>query len=199
MQLKNSFDKHLKIRKSIEDSIKLKSAILNDNIIQDAISEIIEKIVHCFQNKRKVFFCGNGGSAADSQHLASEFSGKFYLDRKPLNAEALHVNSSYLTAIANDYSFTEVFARALEAKGSKADILVCLTTSGKSENILSVLKKAKEMEIITVCFLGNETKYTQQLTDIQISVPSIETPRIQEAHMLIGHIICEQVENQLFG
>ena len=165
MQLKNSLDKHLKIRKSIEDSIKLKSAILNDNIIQDAISEIIEKIVHCFQNKRKVFFCGNGGSAADSQHLASEFSGKFYLDRKPLNAEALHVNSSYLTAIANDYSFTEVFARALEAKGSKADILVCLTTSGKSENILSVLKKAKEMEIITVCFLGNETKYTQQLTD----------------------------------
>ena len=157
MQLKNSLDKHLKIRKSIEDSIKLKSAILNDNIIQDAISEIIEKIVHCFQNKRKVFFCGNGGSAADSQHLASEFSGKFYLDRKPLNAEALHVNSSYLTAIANDYSFTEVFARALEAKGSKADILVCLTTSGKSENILSVLKKAKEMEIITVCFLGNET------------------------------------------
>ena len=146
-----------------------------------------------------MFFCGNGGSAADSQHLASEFSGKFYLDRKPLNAEALHVNSSYLTAIANDYSFTEVFARALEAKGSKADILVCLTTSGKSENILSVLKKAKEMEIITVCFLGNETKYTQQLTDIQISVPSIETPRIQEAHMLIGHIICEQVENQLFG
>ena len=145
MQLKNSLDKHLKIRKSIEDSIKLKSAILNDNIIQDAISEIIEKIVHCFQNKRKVFFCGNGGSAADSQHLASEFSGKFYLDRKPLNAEALHVNSSYLTAIANDYSFTEVFARALEAKGSKADILVCLTTSGKSENILSVLKKAKEM------------------------------------------------------
>ena len=87
----------------------------------------------------------------------------------------------------------------MEAKGSKADILVCLTTSGKSENILSVLKKAKEMEIITVCFLGNETKYTQQLTDIQISVPSIETPRIQEAHMLIGHIICEQVENQLFG
>ena len=161
MQLKNSLDKHLKIRKSIEDSIKLKSAILNDNIIQDAISEIIEKIVHCFQNKRKVFFCGNGGSAADSQHLASEFSGKFYLDRKPLNAEALHVNSSYLTAIANDYSFTEVFARALEAKGSKADILVCLTTSGKSENILSVLIKAKEMEIITVCFLGNETKYTQ--------------------------------------
>lgn len=147
MQLKNSLDKHLKIRKSIEDSIKLKSAILNDNIIQDAISEIIEKLFIVFKIRGRCFFCGNGGSAADSQHLASEFSGKFYLDRKPLNAEALHVNSSYLTAIANDYSFTEVFARALEAKGSKADILVCLTTSGKSENILSVLKKLKKWRL----------------------------------------------------
>lgn len=187
------------IRNSIKSSIALKSLLLENDIIQQNVSVIIELLIHCFLNKGKVFFCGNGGSAADSQHLASEFSGKYYLNRKPLNAEALHVNSSYLTATANDYSFSEIYARALEAKGAKGDVLICLTTSGKSENIIKALKKAKEMQITSVCFVGKESKLVENLCDLLVAIPSLETPRIQEAQMLLGHIICEQVESQLFG
>lgn len=187
------------IARIIENSIALKTKVLCDDIILQNVKNAVDIIVNCFTNGGKVFFCGNGGSAADSQHLASEFSGKFYLDRKPLNAEALHVNSSYLTATANDYSFDVVYARALEAKGNKGDVLICLTTSGESKNILKALEMAKEKEIFTICILGNNTSKVKNKSDIIISIPSVDTPRIQEVQMLLGHIICEQVEKQLFS
>lgn len=187
------------IKNSIKEAIAIKSKILEDESFQENLSTIISLISDCFKQNGQVLFCGNGGSAADAQHLAAELSGKFYLDRKPLNAEAVHVNSSYLTAVSNDFSFTEAYARNIEAKGRKNDILVAISTSGNSENILRAIERAKEIGMITIGFTGQNGGKMSNLCDYLVKIPSNDTPRIQECHILIGHIICEEVEKVLFN
>ena len=143
-------------------------------------------------------FCGNGGSAADAQHLAAELSGRFYYDRPPLYAEALHVNTSYLTAVANDYSYDDIYARSIKSKGRKGDVLVGISTSGNSENILRAMKEAKARGMITVAMTGNGGGKMKEFCDYLLDMPSSSTPRIQEAHILVGHILCEIIEADIF-
>lgn len=187
-----------KIINTIKESAAVKNAILENPAIIASIHDIIDKIVICYQNGGKVLFCGNGGSAADAQHLAAELSGRFYYDRAPLYAEALHVNTSYLTAVANDYSYNEVYARLIKAIGRKGDILIGLSTSGNSGNILRALTQAKQQEMLTFGLTGESGGKMKELCDLTICIPSGVTPRIQESHILIGHIICEMVESTLF-
>lgn len=187
-----------KIINTIKESAAVKNAILENPAIIASIHDIIDKIVICYQNGGKVLFCGNGGSAADAQHLAAELSGRFYYDRAPLYAEALHVNTSYLTAVANDYSYNEVYARLIKAMGRKGDILIGLSTSGNSGNILRALMQAKQQEMLTFGLTGESGGKMKELCDLTICIPSGVTPRIQESHILIGHIICEMVESTLF-
>ena len=156
-------------------------------------------MVNAFKNGKKAFFCGNGGSAADAQHLAAELSGRFYFDRDPLPAEALHVNTSFLTAVANDYSFSEVYKRAVKAAGRGGDVLVGLSTSGNSANVVEAIKLANSLKMITVGFTGQGGGQMKDLCQYLIAVPSSDTPRIQEAHILVGHIICEIIEKEIFG
>ncbi len=155
-------------------------------------------IVDAFRAGNKLLLCGNGGSAADAQHLAAEFTGRFYKDRQGLPAEALHVNTSYLTSVANDYSFDVVYSRMVTGIGNKGDILIGLSTSGNSTNIINALTAAKEKEMITVGFTGEEGGKMKNLCDYLINIPSNDTPRIQESHILIGHIICQLAEEKYF-
>ncbi|MDL1956117.1 MAG: D-sedoheptulose 7-phosphate isomerase [Candidatus Desulfofervidus auxilii] len=187
------------ITRAINDSINIKKMILEDKSLLNIIKEVAEIMINTFKNDGKVFFCGNGGSAADAQHLAAELSGKFYLERAPLFAEALHVNTSYLTAVANDYSYDEVFSRLIKAKGKKGDILVGISTSGMSKNVIRALETANEIGMITVGMTGKGGGKFDGLCKYLIKVPSKDTPRIQEAHIMIGHIICELVEKALFS
>ena len=187
-----------KIENIIHNSIELKSKVLKDKTLISTVEEIVTTIVECYQNGGKVLFCGNGGSAADAQHLAAELSGRFYFDRKPLAAEALHVNTSYLTAVANDYSYDMIYARLVEGMGKKGDVLVGLSTSGNSKNIIKAFEKANEMGISTVGLTGETGGLMKPLCSYLLNVPSTDTPRIQEVHILLGHIICELVEAKLF-
>ena len=187
-----------KILNTIKESGRVKNAMMDNPELINTIENVVNKIVLCYQNGGKVLFCGNGGSAADAQHLAAELSGRFYYDRAPLHAEALHVNTSYLTAVANDYSYDEVYARLIRAMGRKGDILIGLSTSGNSGNILRAFSQARENDMITVGLTGENGGKMKGLCDLIIHVPSGDTPRIQESHILIGHIICELVEAQLF-
>lgn len=186
------------IKKSIIDSIAVKQRILEDETILKNLQQISDVIVNTFNNDGKVLLCGNGGSAADAQHLAAEFTGRFYYDRPPLFAEALHVNTSYLTAVANDYSYDEVYARLVKAKGRKGDVLIALSTSGNSENIVRALQSAREQGMISVGMTGESGGKMKDICTYLLNVPSHDTPRIQEAHILLGHIICEIVESTLF-
>ncbi len=163
------------------------------------IERITEEMIKAFKSGKKVLFCGNGGSAADAQHLAAELSGKFYLDRDPLPAEPLNINTSFLTAVANDISYEEVFARLINAIGQPGDILVALSTSGNSMNIIKAIEAANKKKMITVGLTGETGGKVRHLCNHLIKVPSADTPRIQEAHTLIGHIICEIVEKEIFG
>ncbi|RYY55241.1 MAG: SIS domain-containing protein, partial [Chitinophagaceae bacterium] len=149
-------------------------------------------------NKR-IYFCGNGGSAADAQHLAAEFSGRFYIDRKALPAEALHCNTSYLTAVGNDYSYDVIYARLIDGLGHAGDVLIGLSTSGNSANIVKAFGTAREKGLVTVGLTGLTGGALKALSDYLINVPSTDTPRIQESHILAGHIICQLVEEQYFG
>ncbi len=187
------------ISKNLQDSIHLKKTILKNDTIVNQIVEISHLIVNTFENKHQLLLCGNGGSAADSQHLAAEFSGRYYLNRAPLKAMALHTDTSFLTAVSNDYSFDEVYSRLVEAIGTKGDILLGLSTSGNSKNIVNALRQAKQQHMITVGFTGKNQSDMDDYCDYIIKVPSIDTPRIQEAHMIIGHSICEIVEQKLFS
>ncbi len=187
------------IKKIIKNSIEVKTAILNSEIILKTIDEVVAMVTDVFQKDGKVFFCGNGGSAADAQHLAAEFSGRFYFDRPPLFAEALHVNTSYLTAVGNDYGYEYIFSRLIQAKGRKGDILFGLSTSGNSENIVHAFEQAKTQGVITIGLTGEGGGKMREISDFLIAVPSKDTPRIQESHIMIGHIICELVEKNLFG
>jgi D-sedoheptulose 7-phosphate isomerase len=188
----------MRISEAIQESIEIKQRILSDPHLIEEIRDVANTCLEAFCNGNKVFFCGNGGSAADAQHLAAEFSGKFYLDRPPLPSEALHVNTSYLTAVANDYSFDEVYSRLLKGNGKEGDVLVALSTSGSSKNIIRALETAQDAGMITVGLTGETGGRMRALCDFLINVPSTDTPRIQECHILIGHIICEIVESNLF-
>ncbi len=187
-----------KIKKIITDSISVKQSILENADILDTLEKVVTVVTNSFKNNNKVFFCGNGGSAADAQHLSAEFSGRFYFDRDPLFSEALHVNSSYLTAVANDYGYDHVYSRMVKAKASKGDILFGLSTSGNSVNIVNAIKQANEQHVITIGLTGSNIGKMDEFCDYNIKVPSSDTPRIQESHIMIGHIICELVEDRLF-
>jgi len=188
-----------KIISTIKDSIEVKRKILSDKNLIETIKKVADKIIKTYKEDGKVLFCGNGGSAADAQHLAAELSGRFYFDREPLFAEALHVNTSYLTAVANDYSYEEVFSRLVKAKGRKGDILIGISTSGNSKNIIKAMEVANNFGMITVGLTGGSGGKMKDICKHLINVPSNDTPRIQEAHIMIGHIICEIVEQELFG
>lgn len=186
------------IQKRIQESIAAKQKLMENAALLDQLEECSRKIISCFRQGGKVLFCGNGGSAADAQHLAAEFSGRFYYDRDPLFAEALHVNTSYLTAVANDYSYDEVYARLIKAKGRDGDVLVGLSTSGNSPNVIRAMEEAHIAGMINIAFTGNTGGKMKDIADILINVPSNDTPRIQEMHILLGHIVCEIVEATLF-
>lgn len=188
-----------KIKSRITAAIDIKQTILQNAELLLTIHTITELCVNSLQKKQKIFFCGNGGSAADAQHLAAELSGKFYLDRPPVFAEALHVNTSYLTAVSNDYSFAATYARLIQAKCTAGDILFGLSTSGNSENIIRSFEQAISQGVITIGFTGETGGALKDLSDYWLPIPSADTPRIQEAHMLVGHIICELVEDRLFN
>lgn len=186
------------ISQIIEASIQVKQQLLEDETILHAMESSVTAITTCFQQGGKVLFCGNGGSAADAQHLAAEFSGRFYKNRKALPAEALHCNTSYLTAVANDYSYDVIYARLVEGLGTKGDILIGLSTSGNSSNIVRAFETAKEKGLVTIGFTGLSGGVMKNYSDFLFNVPSTDTPRIQESHILIGHIICQLVEEKLF-
>lgn len=189
----------MSLKQTILDSIELKKLILNNKHLLTEVEVVTELCTSAIKNGGKLLFCGNGGSAADAQHLAAEFTAKYYLDRPPINAEALHVNTSYITAISNDISFDFSYARLIEAKAQKGDVLIAISTSGNSKNIIEACKMAKSKSMIVVGMTGKSGGSLKDLCDHLLNVPSIDTPRIQEAHILIGHSICEIVESKLFG
>jgi D-sedoheptulose 7-phosphate isomerase len=187
-----------KIADIIQASIAVKQQVLQDKNLLQCIDEIATLMVNCLKQGHRIYFCGNGGSAADAQHLAAEFSGRFYTDREALPAEALHCNTSYLTAVANDYSYDVVYSRLIRGIGQKGDVLAGLSTSGNSANILKAFETAREKGIHTVGFTGATGGQMKALSDFLINVPSTDTPRIQESHILVGHIICQLVEERYF-
>lgn len=187
-----------KIKDIIAASISVKQQLLNDEVMLEKITGAVNVIATAFTNGNKVLFCGNGGSAADAQHLAAEFSGRFYKDRRALPSEALHCNTSYVTAVANDYSYDVIYSRIIDGTGLSGDVLVGLSTSGNSKNILNAFETAREKNITTIGFTGENGGKMKTLSDFLFNVPSADTPRIQESHILIGHIICELVEKKLF-
>jgi D-sedoheptulose 7-phosphate isomerase len=188
-----------KISSIIQASIDTKTKVLNDPELLQVISRCVTEISTAFKNGKKVLFCGNGGSAADAQHLAAEFSGRFYKERKALPAEALHCNTSYVTAVGNDYGFDVIYSRIIDGIGQPGDILIGLSTSGNSRNIIKAFESAKERHMITIGFTGASGGELKEATDLLINVPSTDTPRIQESHILIGHIICQLVEEKVFS
>lgn len=185
-------DIHLQLKKSAQ--IKIEAA----NQLDKSIVKAAEWIVESYRNKGKSIFCGNGGSAADAQHLAAEFVGKYLLERKSLPSLALTTNTSNLTAIGNDYGFEKVFVRQLEGWLNDNDILIGISTSGNSVNIIEAVSYARQRKIKTIGFLGGDGGELKKLVDLPIIVPAKETPRIQECHITIGHIICDLVEKTLF-
>lgn len=186
------------IKSILLDSISMKQTMLHDDSLLTVVEGVVNQIVATFEQGGKVLFCGNGGSAADAQHLAAELSGRFYLNRKALFAEALHVNSSFVTAVSNDYGFEAVFERAVEAMGRPGDLLFALSTSGNSTNVLRAIEKAHEIGMKVVGMTGAEGGKMNGRCDFIIKVPSTDTPRIQEGQVLVGHAICALVERQLF-
>jgi D-sedoheptulose 7-phosphate isomerase len=186
------------IKEIIQSSIDLRQVVLADAKLLETVQLVADAMTATFAAGGKVLFCGNGGSAADAQHLAAELSGRYYYDRPPLYAEALHTNSSFLTAVANDYSFDEVYARMVKAAGRKGDMLVAISTSGNSANIIKALRAAAEAGMITVGLTGKDGGKMRTLCSLLLNVPSNDTPRIQEVHITLGHIVCQLVESKMF-
>ena len=172
--------------------------ISKDKDLIAQINKVIELIVNAFNHNNKLLLCGNGGSAADAQHIAAELSGKFLKERKALFAEALHVNTSFITAVANDYGFENTYSRMIEAAGRDGDVLMALSTSGKSSNVLNAIKKANEIGMVTIGLTGIDGDVMRDICHYNIVIPINNTARIQEAHILIGHVICQLVEEKLF-
>lgn len=187
-----------RIKEIISESVAVKIRVLENEALLRALEEAVQVCIGAFKSDKKVLFCGNGGSAADAQHLAAEFSGRFYKDRPPLFAEALHVNTSYLTAVANDYSYDEIYARIIKAKGREGDILFAISTSGNSGNVLAAIRQAKEQGMLIIGMTGATGGKMSGLCDLLLNAPSSDTPRIQESHIMMGHIVCELVEAAMF-
>lgn len=187
-----------RIKEAIQQSIDVKESILATEEWLRRIEIAADMITASLKGGGKIHFCGNGGSAADAQHLAAELSGRFYYDRPPLNAEALHCNSSYLTAVGNDYGYEHIFARLMRGTGHKGDVLVGISTSGNSKNILYAYDVCKELGISIISMTGATGGKMKEASDLLLNVPSTDTPRIQESHIMIGHIICELVESAIF-
>ena len=188
-----------KIEHIISESVAVKNKVLADKGLLGTVEEMVTVLVKTFKNGNRVYFCGNGGSAADAQHLAAEFSGRFYTDRDALPAEALHCNTSYLTAVANDYSYDVVYSRLIKGIAQKGDVLIGLTTSGNSRNIINAFETARQKGVFTMAFTGESGGEIKKHSDYLINVPSRDTPRIQESHILLGHIICQLVEELYFS
>ena len=187
------------IREFIRASIEVKKMVLEDDLLLATVGNVVDVITASLKREGRIYFCGNGGSAADAQHLAAEFSGRFYKDRLALPAEALHCNTSYLTAVANDYSFDVVYSRLIDGIGRKGDVLVGLSTSGNSANIVRAFESAKTIGMTTVGFTGITGGALKAVSDYLLNIPSADTPRIQESHILVGHIICQLVEEKYFA
>jgi len=188
-----------KIKNIIQASISTKQQVLENEELLRTVQNVVDVITAAFKNGNRVYFAGNGGSAADAQHLAAEFSGRFYTDRKALPAEALHCNTSYLTAVANDYGYDVVYSRMIDGIGEAGDVLVGLSTSGNSGNIIKAFEVAREKGIATIAFTGLTGGQMKSVSDHLINIPSTDTPRIQESHIMIGHIVCQLVEEKYFG
>lgn len=186
------------IARILSASIQTKQKALEDAQLLAKVDEATHAITQCFLTGGSVYFCGNGGSAADAQHLAAEFSGRFYTDRHPLPSEALHCNTSYLTAVANDYGYDQVYSRLIRGLGKKGDLLVSLSTSGNSTNILRAMEAARNLGMTNIALTGATGGSMKEMADILINVPSTDTPRIQECHITFGHVICQLVEEQVF-
>ena len=188
----------MNIINSINESIATKQLFVNDKKNIELIKKAADHCISAFNNEGKVLLCGNGGSAADAQHIAAELSGRLNYDREPLYAEALHVNSSYVTAVANDYSYDDIYSRMIKAAGKNGDVLIGISTSGNSANVVNAILEAKKQGMITIGLTGLSGGIIDEIADICIKVPSKNTARIQEVHILIGHVICEEIENTLF-
>ena len=184
--------------RSIEQSINTKQAILHNAELIERIEAVADVMVKALREGKRILWCGNGGSAADAQHLAAELSGRFYYDRPPLNSEAMHCNTSYLTAVANDYGYDLIYSRMIDGACKPGDVLVGISTSGNSVNICNAFRKAKELGVITVAMTGETGGKMKEMADYLLNVPSADTPRIQESHIMLGHIICEIVEAKMF-
>ncbi|NRB51414.1 MAG: SIS domain-containing protein [Saprospiraceae bacterium] len=190
---------HPRIEEMISQSIAAKQAVLADKALLAMVDDIANHCIKIFQEDGKVLFCGNGGSAADAQHLATELSGRFYFDRPPLFSEALNANTAFITAVGNDYGFDHIFARMARAAGRAGDVLFALSTSGNSPNVLNAIEAAREIGMKTIGMTGASGGKMIDRCDWLIRIPSSDTPRIQECHMMIGHLICELVEEGVFG
>jgi len=184
------------ITKRIREGISVKERLLED---VEMLEKMATVLVDCMRGGGKVIFFGNGGSAADAQHLAAELSGRFYMDRPSLPALSLSTNSSTLTAIGNDYGFEHVFARQLPGVGARGDVVVAISTSGNSRNVIEAIRLAKSIGMITFGWTGREGGELAQMVDYALRIRADESPRIQEAHILVGHILCEIVEAKLFA
>ena len=182
----------------LNDSFNNLQKVINDKGLILEIETITTKIIKAFKDGNKLLLCGNGGSASDAQHIAAELSGRFIKERKPLYAEALHVNSSYMTAVSNDYGFESTYSRMLEAIGKKGDVLIALSTSGNSENVINAVKMANSLGMLSVGMSGAMGGKIKDLCQHNIIIPSSNTARVQEAHILVGHIFCQIIEEQLF-
>lgn len=187
------------IQSLIAASIRVKEQILADASLLSEIQKVADAVTYSLKNGGKIWFCGNGGSAADAQHIAAELSGRFYTDRDPLPAEALHVNTSYLTAVANDYGYDVVYSRLLKGVAQKGDVLFAISTSGNSTNIINAMNVAREKGVTVVGMTGETGGKMRELCNLLLNVPSKDTPRIQESHILLGHIVCQLVEEAIFG
>lgn len=188
----------MSIKNIILNSIEVKKDILNNDDFIENINKIVKECVKCLNKGNTIWWCGNGGSAADAQHLAAELSGRFYFDREPLSSEALHVNTSYLTAVSNDYSYDVIYSRYLKGCGRKGDIIIGISTSGDSKNIINAFKVAKNKGITTIGMTGKSGGGMLKYSNFILNIPSIDTPRIQESHIMVGHIICELIENKIY-
>ncbi len=187
------------ISNQVKKSIDVKQQLLENNDLMELIKEVALKTTEVYKNGNKTLIAGNGGSAADAQHIAGEFVSRFYFDRPGIPSLALTTDTSIITAIGNDYGYEKLFARQVQANGVKGDIFIGISTSGNSANIIEALKECKEKGIITVGLTGEKGGKMAEICDYCIKVPSNETPRVQEAHILIGHIICAVVEEAIFG
>ncbi len=187
------------IKSEFQKTAEVFSKILSNQSLLDKIEMIAKVCILSLKNGKKIMFCGNGGSAADSQHLSAELVSKLCYDRPALNAMALTVDTSAITAIGNDYGYLYSFSRQVEAVGNRGDVLIVFSTSGKSKNVIEAVKKAKEKEIVTIGFLGDDGRDIGSIVDYQINIPSFETPKIQEGHIATGHIVCSLIEEDFFG